>query len=86
MREYQLYLLNERKLTAQSVAGRITALRFFFSEGSAPTVSGTGFGLSKTSRTLAKRSERRRSDKADRIGLHFISPVILTALYATGIR
>jgi integrase/recombinase XerD len=32
MREYQLYLLNERKLTAQSVAGRITALRFFFSE------------------------------------------------------
>ena len=30
MREFQLYLLNERKLTAQTVAGRITALRFFF--------------------------------------------------------
>lgn len=30
MREYQLYLLNERKLAVESVAGRISALRFFF--------------------------------------------------------
>ena len=30
MREFQLYLLNERKLTAQTVAGGITAPRFFF--------------------------------------------------------
>ena len=30
MREFQLYLLNERILMAQTVAGRITSLRFFF--------------------------------------------------------
>ena len=30
MREFQLHLLNERKLSVETVAGRITALRFFF--------------------------------------------------------
>ena len=30
MREFQLYLLNERKLAVETVAQRITALRFFF--------------------------------------------------------
>ena len=30
MREFQLYLLNERKLRVETVAGRITALRFEF--------------------------------------------------------
>ena len=32
MREFQLYLLNERKLRVETVAGRITALRFFFTK------------------------------------------------------
>jgi len=30
MREFQLHLLNERKLAVETVAARITALRFFF--------------------------------------------------------
>jgi integrase/recombinase XerD len=30
LRQYQLYLLNERKLTVETIVGRIAALRFFF--------------------------------------------------------
>jgi len=29
LRQYQLYLLNERKLTVETIVGRIAALRFF---------------------------------------------------------
>src|SRR6185503_19227710 len=30
LRQYQLHLLNDRKLTVETIAGRIAALRFFF--------------------------------------------------------
>ena len=30
LRQYQLHLLNDRKLAVETVAGRISALRFFF--------------------------------------------------------
>jgi site-specific recombinase XerD len=30
LRQYQLHLLNERKLTVDTIVGRIAALRFFF--------------------------------------------------------
>ena len=30
VRQYQLHLLNERKLTIETIAGRISAIRFFF--------------------------------------------------------
>jgi integrase/recombinase XerD len=32
LRQYQLHLLNERKLTVDTIVGRIAALRFFFSK------------------------------------------------------
>src|SRR5262249_39402230 len=32
LRQYQLHLLNDRKLTVDTIIGRIAALRFFFSK------------------------------------------------------
>ena len=68
MREYQLYLLNERKLTVETVAGRITALRFFFVKVLRRPYQQTRSGLSKAARAVADSLERGRSRATHRVG------------------
>jgi integrase/recombinase XerD len=61
LRQYQLHLLNDRKLTVDTIVGRIAALRFFFVKVLRRPVSRHRFGLSQTSGTTASDLERRGS-------------------------
>ena len=72
LRQYQLYLLNERKL---SVAFRNRAdLRapLLFHESTSPALPRDRSGLSETSRAITGDSERGGSGAAHRVGQHFL--------------
>ena len=86
MREYQLYLLNGRKLTAQSVAGRITALRFFFLKVLRRPYRELDLVYPKLPERLPIVLSEEEVTKLIESACSSYHRVILTTLYATGMR
>jgi len=86
MREYQLYLLNGRKLTAQSVAGRITALRFFFLKVLRRPYRELDLVYPKLAERLPTVLSEEEVTKLIESACSSYHRVILTTLYATGMR
>ena len=86
MREFQLYLLNERKLTAQTVAGRITALRFFFVKVLRRHYQELDLIYPKLPERLPTVLSEQEVAKLIESASSAYHRVILTTLYATGMR
>ena len=86
MREFQLYLLNERKLTAQTVAGRITALRFFFVKVLRRPYQELDLVYPKLPDRLPTVLSEDEVAKLIESASNAYHRVILTTLYATGMR
>lgn len=86
MREFQLYLLNERKLTAQTVAGRITALRFFFVKVLHRPYQELDLIYPKLPERLPTVLSEEEVAKLIESASNAYHRVILTTLYATGMR
>ena len=86
MREFQLYLLNERKLTAQTVAGRITALRFFFVKVLRRPDQELDLVYPKLPERLPAVLSEEEVAKLIESASSAYYRVILTTLYATGMR
>jgi len=86
LREYQLYLLKERKLTPATVVGRIAALRFFFVKTLLRPYRQIDLVYPKCPMrlptVLSENEVARLIDSASN-SYHF---VILMTLYATGLR
>ena len=72
LRQYQLHLVNDRKLTVETIAGRISALRFFFVKVLRRPYRRDRSGLSETARAIAGDFERGGSGAADRVGQHLL--------------
>jgi hypothetical protein len=66
LRQYQLHLLQDRKLTVGTIVSQIAALRFFFVRVLRRPVPRDRLGLSETSRATADCLEPRRSREANR--------------------
>jgi site-specific recombinase XerD len=86
MREFQLYLLNERKLTVQTVAGRITALRFFFTKVLRRPFQELDLVYPKLPVYLPTVLSENEVAKLIESASSAYHRVILTTLYATGMR
>ena len=86
MREFQLYLLNKRKLTAQTVAGRITALRFFFLKVLRRPYQELDLVYPKLPDRLPTVLSEDEVAKLIKSASSAYHRVILTTLYATGMR
>jgi len=86
MREFQLYLLNERKLTAETVAGRITALRFFFVKVLRRPYQELDLVYPKLPDRLPTVLSEDEVAKLIESASNAYHRVILTTLYATGMR
>jgi integrase/recombinase XerD len=86
MREYQLYLLNDRKLSPQSVAGRITALRFFFLKVLRRPYRELDLVYPKLPERLPTVLSEEEVTKLIESACSSYHRVILTTLYATGMR
>src|SRR5437870_11431049 len=68
MREFQLYLLNERKLAVETVAAPDHGTALFLREGAAPAVSTIGSDLSKATGAVADGLERGGGRQTHSIG------------------
>jgi integrase/recombinase XerD len=86
MREFQLYLLNERKLTPQTVAARITALRFFFVKVLHRPYQELDLVYPKLPERLPTVLSEDEVAKLIESASNAYHRVILTTLYATGMR
>jgi integrase/recombinase XerD len=86
MRQYQLYLLNERKLTPQSAAGRVTALRFFFLKVLRRPYRELDLVYPKLPVQLPTVLSEEEVTKLIESACSSYHRVILTTLYATGMR
>jgi integrase/recombinase XerD len=86
MREYQLYLLNDRKLSPQSVAGRITALRFFFLKVLRRPYRELDLVYPKLPERLPTVLSEEEITMLIESACSSYHRVILTTLYATGMR
>jgi integrase/recombinase XerD len=86
MREFQLYLLNKRKLTAQTVAGRITALRFFFVKVLRRPYQELDLVYPKLPDRLPTVLSEDEVAKLIQSASSAYHRVIITTLYATGMR
>jgi len=86
MRKFQLYLLNERKLTAQTVAGRITALRFFFVKVLRRPYQELDLVYPKLPDRLPTVLSEDEVAKLIESASNAYHRVMLTTLYATGMR
>ena len=86
MREFQLHLLNERKLAAQTVAGRITALRFFFVKVLHRPYQQLDLIYPKLPMRLPTVLSEDEVAKLIESASNAYHRVILTTLYATGMR
>src|SRR6516225_7868967 len=72
LREYQLHLLNDRKLTVDTIVGRIAALRFFFVRVLRRRYREIDLVYPKRPERLPRDLERRGSGAVDRIGSYFL--------------
>ena len=86
MREFQLYLLNKRKLTPQTVAGRITALRFFFVKVLHRPYQELDLVYPKLPERLPTVLSEEEVVRLIESASNAYHRVILTTLYATGMR
>jgi integrase/recombinase XerD len=86
MREFQLYLLNERKLTPQTVAARITALRFFFVKVLRRPYQELDLVYPKLPERLPIVLSEDEVAKLIESASNAYHRVVLTTLYATGMR
>ncbi len=66
IRKFQLHLLRDRKLAANTVKQRMAAVQFFFMRTQA-RLSARRFPLSENTAALARDSQPRRSDPAHRL-------------------
>jgi site-specific recombinase XerD len=74
LRQYQLHLLNDRKLTVDTIVGRIAALRFFFVRVLRRRYREIDLVYPKRPGTTPRNLERRGSGAVDRIGSYLIPP------------
>ena len=86
MREFQLYLLNERKLRVETVAGRITALRFFFTKVLRRPFQELDLVYPKLPVRLPTVLSEDEVAKLIKSATSAYHRVIITTLYATGMR
>jgi len=86
MREFQLYLLNERKLRVETVAGRITALRFFFTKVLRRPFQELDLVYPKLPVRLPTVLSEDEVAKLIESASSAYHRVIITTLYATGMR
>ena len=86
MREFQLHLLNERKLSVETVAGRITALRFFFVKVLRRPFQELDLVYPKLPIRLPTVLSEGEVAKLIESASSAYHRVILTTLYATGMR
>lgn len=86
MREFQLYLINERKLAVETVAQRITALRFFFVKVLKRPYEELDLVYPKLRQRLPTVLSEDEVAKLIESASSAYHRVILTTLYATGMR
>jgi integrase/recombinase XerD len=86
MREFQLHLLNERKLAVETVAARITALRFFFVRVLHRPYQQLDLIYPKRPVRLPTILSEEEVAKLIASASNAYHRVILTTLYATGMR
>ena len=86
MREFQLHLLNERKLAVETVAARITALRFFFVKVLHRPYQQLDLIYPKLPVRLPTVLSEDEVAKLIESASNAYHRVILTTLYATGMR
>ena len=86
MREFQLHLLNKRKLAVETVAGRITALRFFFVKVLHRPYQELDLIYPKLPVQLPTVLSEDEVAKLIESASNAYHRVILTTLYATGMR
>jgi len=86
MREFQLHLLKERKLAVETVAGRITALRFFFVKVLKRPYEELDLVYPKLPQRLPTVLSEEEVTKLIESASSAYHRVILTTLYATGMR
>lgn len=86
MREFQLHLLKERKLSLETVAGRVTALRFFFVKVLKRPYEELDLVYPKLPHRLPTVLSEEEVTKLIESASSAYHRVILTALYATGMR
>lgn len=86
MREFQLHLLQERKLAVETVAGRVTALRFFFVKVLKRPYEELDLVYPKLPQRLPTVLSEEEVTKLIESASSAYHRVILTTLYATGMR
>lgn len=86
MREFHLHLLKERKLAVETVAGRITALRFFFVKVLKRPYEELDLVYPKLPQRLPTVLSEEEVTKLIESASSAYHRVILTTLYATGMR
>lgn len=86
MREFQLHLLKERKLAVETVAGRVTALRFFFVKVLKRPYEELDLVYPKLPHRLPTVLSEEEVTKLIESASSAYHRVILTTLYATGMR
>jgi site-specific recombinase XerD len=86
MREFQLHLLNERKLAVETVAARITALRFFFVKVLHRPYQQLDLIYPKLPMRLPTVLSEDEVAKLIKSASSAYHRVIITTLYATGMR
>jgi integrase/recombinase XerD len=86
VRRYQLYLLNEKKLTAGTVKIRMTALRFFYRKALKRRLLFDDLPLPKTPKKLPVVLSREEVTRLIEAASNRMHRTILILLYGTGIR
>ena len=86
MREFQLYLLNDRKLDRRNGCRTDRRAAFLLREGAAPTLPGVRSGLSETPERLPVVLSEEEVAKLIESASNAYHRVILMTLYGTGLR
>ena len=86
IREYQVHLFRDRKLSPGTIAGRTAALRFLFVKTLRRPYLPDHIPFPKRQQAAADRTQPGGGGAADRFGQNLMHRTMLMTLYATGLR